>query len=446
MEKKYVGVWAFFENDYKEGLENAFKRYQEAGITHVMYGGIAHAFDVNEEFYQNTCIDPNIQIDYEANQGDLFGTKTNLINSDYDEISQIASKYGLNIELNLTPGVSDAIVEANPDIAVVDIEGNRSKHWMCPSNNDVREYFFGRTKDILTNNKGIREVELDVVSINVYDPMIVPDWVSPELSPLSQLAAGNCFCDNCVEKAEKAGLNVEDIKDVIRAINKEATILTYEQFRNMTDTMRGSFDVVRFLMKHPKLIEWLNFRAKAVDDFVIEINKVVKDINPEIILSSDLVAPNFSWTLGQVYGNQPAITDLTKLMLYHKRIGAFEAKPLKRIQNAIPEIKDKELLDQYYRLKGFSGPSTFKELEEEGIDVENIYYEVKKAKLDVGKEHKVVAGLVGDAPATPEDVKEAVKMAHAGGADGYMLHLWYGDAPNENVVAFGEQLKELGEV
>src|SRR5699024_12742958 len=111
----------------------------------------------------------------------------------------------------------------------------------------------------------------------------------------------------------------------------------------------------------------------------------------------------------------------------------------------IPENEDKELIDQNYRLKGFSGPNKFKEIEEERVDVENILYEVKKAKLDVGKEHKVVAGLVGDAPATSDDVKEAVNMAHAGGADGYMLHLWYGDAPNENVVALGEQLKELGE-
>ncbi|MBW8351728.1 hypothetical protein K0H71_20190 [Bacillus sp. IITD106] len=446
MKKKYVGAWAFFENDYQEGLDKAFARYRDAGITHIMYGGIAHAFDVNEEFYKNTSIDPHIQINYEKNEGDLFGTKSNLINSDYNEISRLANQYGINIELNITPGVSDVIVEANPEIAVVDIDGNRSKHWMCPSNNNVREYFYGRTKDILTNNKGIREVELDVVSLNVYDPMVVPDWVSPELSPLAQLAAGNCFCDKCVEKAVKAGLDIESIKTEIKAINKEATILTYEQFRNMTDTIRGSFDIVRFLMKHPKLLDWLNFRGKAVDDFVIEINKVVKGINPDILLSCDLVAPSFSWTLGQVYRNQPAITDITKLMLYHKRIGSFEAKPLKRVQNAIPEIKDEELLDQYYRLKGFSGPNTFKGLEEEGIGSENVFYEVRKAKLEVGTKHKIVAGLVGDAPATPEDVKEAVKMAYKGGADGYMLHLWYGDAPVENTIAFGEQLRELGEI
>ena len=446
MPEKYVGVWAVFEEDFEEGLENAFKQYKDAGIRHVMYGGIAHAFDVHDEFYKETCIDPHLQIEYEEKKGDLFGTKKNLINSDYKELNALANKYGLSLDFDLTPGVSDPIVEAYPHTAVVDIEGKRSKHWMCPSNNDVRQYFYGRTEDILRHNQGIKEVELDVVSIDFYDPQVVPDWVLPELAPLRQLAIGNCFCDDCVRKAINAGLNVEKIKEEIRVIYKEATTLTYEQFRNQADTMRGLFDIVRFILKHPSLIDWLNFRATAVDDFVHGINKVIKSIDPNIIISSDLVAPSFSWTLGQLYSNQPRITDITKLMLYHKRIGTFEAKPLKRIQKAIPEIKDEELLDQYYRLKGFSGPYSFKEFEEQGIRVENVYYEVKKAKLEVGNNHKIIAGLVGDPPATPDDVKQAVKMAHKAGADGYMLHLWYGNAPKENTIAFGEQLRELGEI
>jgi hypothetical protein len=101
-------------------------------------------------------------------------------------------------------------------------------------------------------------------------------------------------------------------------------------------------------------------------------------------LSSDLVAPSFSWTLGQVYADQPGLTDMTKLMLYHKCIGSFEAKPLKRIQGAIPEISDREILDQYYRLKGFSGSYQMDEFVKDGIGVENVYYEVRKARLEVG--------------------------------------------------------------
>jgi len=268
----------------------------------------------------------------------------------------------------------------------------------------------------------------------------------PELYPLRQLAIGNCFCEHCVKKAVNAGLNLTKIQDELKVLYKESTTLTYEQFKNQADSMRGLFDIIRFVMKHPELINWLNFRSTAVDDFVIEMNKLVKGINPEILLSSDLVAPSFSWALGQFYSNQPAITDLSKLMLYHKRIGSFEVKPLQRIQAAIPEIKDEELLDQYYRLKGFSGPNTFEEFKNNGIDVENIYYEVKKAKLEAGKDHKIIAGLVGDPPATPDDVREAVTMAHKGGADGYMLHLWYHDAPKENIVAFGDQLRKLGEI
>ncbi len=446
MATKYVGVWGVFEEDYAEGLETAFQRYKEAGITHIMYGGIAHAFDVHEEYYRQTKIDPWVQINYEKNVGDVFGTKFNLINSEFDELNTLANRYGLSLDFDITPGVSDPIVEAYPDTAVVDIEGKRSKHWMCPNNPDVRHYFFGRTEDILRNYKGIKEVELDVVSIDFYDPQVVPDWVLPELYPLRQLAIGNCFCDHCMAKARNAGLDIDKIRAEIGALYKEATTLTYDNFKNFADSYRGLFDVMRFVIKHPDLVKWLQFRGSSVDEFVSGINRMVKGIDPGILVSSDLVSPSFSWTLGQLYHTQPAITDLTKLMLYHKRIGSFEIKPLKRIQQAIPAIKEEELLDQYFRLKAFTGPDSFRGFEEEGVGVENVYYEVKKAKLEVGPEHKIIAGLVGDPPATPNDVREAVTMAHKGGADGYMLHLWYGKAPKENVVAFGDQLRRLGEI
>ena len=289
-------------------------------------------------------------------------------------------------------------------------------------------------------------MELDVISLDFYDPQVVPDWVPPELYPLRQLAAGNCFCEHCIQKATQAGIDVEAMRREILSIYKEATTLTYESFKNQADAYRGLFDIVRFLIRHPRLIDWMSFRARVVGDFVRGCHRLVKGFSPDILLSNDLVSPSFSWTLGQLYHDQPPMTDMTKLMLYHKNIGGFESKPLRRIQQAVPAITDAELLDQYYRLKGFSGPLQMDALAQEGIGVENIYYEMRKAKLEVGMGHPVIAGLAADPPASPEDVRQAVRMAHKGGADGYMLHLWYRNAPKENIIAFGEQLRELGEV
>lgn len=446
MSSTYVGAWPIFDEDYEEGLDNAFRRYQEAGISHLMYAGIAHTFDVNPQHYKNTKIDPHIQIDFEKNQGDLFGTKYHLITSDFTQIQSLAKKYHLNLEVNITPGVSEPIVTKYPDVAVVDVDGNTSKHWMCPSNPDVRAYFMARVEDIIRHNAGIREVELDVVSIDFYDPQVVPDWVPPQLYPLGRLAIGNCFCEHCYKKALAQGIDIDHIKNEIRAINKDATTLNYQQFKDLADSYRGVFDIIRYLMKHPHLITWLKFRSTLVNDYIINFKRFLKAIDPTILLSADLVAPSFSWTLGQVYADQPQITDLTKLMLYHKRIGGYESKPLKRIQNAISEIRDQEILDQYYRLKGFSGPYTMDEFASDGIGVENVYYEVRKAKLEVGPNHKIIAGLVGDPPTNADDVREAVRLAAKAGADGFMLHMWYHNTPKENIVAFGEQLRALGKI
>lgn len=443
---KYVGAWAIYDEDYTEGLDVAFSRYKEAGIQRVMYGGVAHSFSVHQEHYTDTCIDPMLEIDYEAANGDQFGTKCHLINSDITEVRKLAASYNIDIGLNITPGVSEPIIAKHPDLAVEDIEGRKSNHWMCPSNPDVRAYFNGRIEDIISNNAGIKEIELDVVGLDFYDPQVVPDWVLPELYPLRQLAIGNCFCKHCTEMAEKNGIDVNTLKPIIRSLYKEATTLTYDKFTDLSILYRGVFDIVRIFLKYPILLDWLKHRASVVGSFVNEVNKKVKAIDPSILISSDLVAPSFSWALGQIYADQPLFSDITKLMFYHKRIGAFESKPLRKIQVEIPEIADKEILDQYYRLKGFSGPDSMNELSEKGLDVENVYYETRKAKIEVGDNHKIVVGLVGDQPATAKDVEEAVLMAHKGGADGYCLHLWYGNAPKENILAFGNMLKKIGEI
>ncbi len=443
---KYTAAWAIFDEDYVEGLNLAFSRYQQAGIKRIMYGGVAHAFGVHPEYYKDTCIDPMLEIEFEAAQGDQFGTKCHLINSDINEVRKQAASFGIDIGLNITPGVSDAIIAKYPELAVEDIEGRKSSHWMCPSNPDVKAYFNGRTADILFHNTGIKEIELDVVGLDFYDPQVVPDWVLPELYPLRQLAIGNCFCKHCSDLAMKNGIDLGKLKTVIKSVYQEATTLTYEKFKDLSISYRGIFDIVRLILKYPILVNWLKHRTTVVNSFVQDFCKRVHAIDSSILISSDLVAPSFSWALGQIYADQSSFIDITKLMFYHKRIGAFESKPLKKIQAEIPEISDNEILDQYYRLKGFSGPYSINELSAKGLDAENIYYETRKAKLEVGCNHKIVVGLVGDAPATPKDVEEAVLMAHKGGADGYSLHLWYGNAPKENIIAFGETLRRIGEI
>jgi hypothetical protein len=397
---------------------------------------------VTEALYSDVLIDPHVQIDFERDEGDLFGSKKVLIDYGYENIKKMAKAYNLDLIVNITPGVSDVIVEKYPETAVVDVHGRRSPHWLCPSNVEVRKYFSTRLRDMM-GKMDVGEIELDVVSINVYDPQVVPDWVSPELSPLTEIGAASCFCSHCMEAARQAGLDIEKIKREVKAIASDAQQLSKEQFFLQSDTIRSAFDMVRYILRHPHLVQWLNFRATAVNDFVNTMRNTVKNTNSNTKLSCDLVSPSFSWKLGQRYETQHEVSDMTKLMLYHKRIGSFEAKPLKRLAAAIPDVSEETVLDQYYRLRGFSGPSLMQDFNQQGLDVKNVFYEVKKAKESANKNHPIIAGLVGDPPATPNDVEQAVEMAHSGGADGYMLHLWYHDSPRENITAFGEKIKEL---
>ncbi|MCD6537289.1 hypothetical protein J7L18_01575 [Candidatus Bathyarchaeota archaeon] len=96
----------------------------------------------------------------------------------------------------------------------------------------------------------------------------------------------------------------------------------------------------------------------------------------------------------------------------------------------------------YKRLVGYEGPPSITYFSQHGFPSTNIYYELRKAREEVGPDYKLIAGIVGDA-ATPTDIEEAIIMAVKGGADGFCLHTWYGRTPPSNYAAFGNKAREL---
>ena len=100
-------------------------------------------------------------------------------------------------------------------------------------------------------------------------------------------------------------------------------------------------------------------------------------------------------------------------------------------------------MELFKRLTGYQGGLSFAEFSQQGFPPINVYYEVRKARIEVGSDYFLVAGIVGDQPATPNDVEEAVTMAAKGGADGFCLHTWYGRTTPSNYAAFGNKGREL---
>ncbi|MEM2875715.1 MAG: hypothetical protein QXL67_02030 [Candidatus Bathyarchaeia archaeon] len=421
--KQYVGVWTTKNEMVQVGYKESLEFYAECGVTSIVVG-------------------------YEGSHPEYYkGLKLPLIEREETkptlrEICQMAGDVGLDVEVVIEPKNS-VFAEKFPETAVTDVFGNRSTLICCPSNPDIMAYTKARIKDILENYEGVIGLELDGVYIDMHQRMTNRRGQPGALYPLHHLVPESCFCEHCRKLAEEEGLNLKQIEKTVKEVTESSLRGSPEDFYRVYDTFRGGYDIVRFILNHPEVVDWLVFRCKLVARSLNIIKETVKSINPKVKVFHDVLPPAWAWSMGQDYAGQKDLCDGYKIIFFNKRTGSFEVNPLIAIKDKIPEVPDFEIMDLFKRLTGYEGGLSFAEFSQQGFPPRNVYYEVKKARDEVGPNYMLIAGIVGDAPSTPNDVEEAVNMAAKGGADGFCLHTWYGRTTPSNYAAFGSKGREL---
>jgi len=422
--KPYIGVWTSKNEMLQMGYKRTLEFYAECGVTTIIVGYEgAHL-----EYYRSLRKIPPIK--REESPPTL------------KEICSMAKDLGLEVEVVIDPKSSE-LASNFPETSVVDVLGNRSSSISCPSNPDVTEYVLARIRDIAENYEEIVGLELDGLYMDMHARMTNPYGQPGAFYPLHHVAPETCFCEHCHRFAREEGVDMERIKKTVKVLTERSLENSPDTFYNLYDTFRGAYDMVRFLLDYPELIEWLNFRCRIVERALETIWKTVKSINPKLVLSDDMLPPTWSWSIGQDYRRHRDYCDYYKMIFFHRRTGSFEVNPLLAIKNKVPSIREEDIMDLFKRLTGYEGPPSFVEFSQYGFPPINVYYEVRKAREEVGSEYPIVAGIVGDAPATPGDIEAAMMMAAEGGANGFCLHTWYGRTTPSNYAAFGNKGQEL---
>jgi hypothetical protein len=236
---------------------------------------------------------------------------------------------------------------------------------------------------------------------------------------------------------------MESIEKAVKEAVKLSLSLSKDGFYRLYDTFRGQYDIVRFFMDHPELLEWIRLRCLILERAFKAVYETAKSIDPKVRISHDMLPPTWSWSLAQDYRRHKAYADNYKIIFFNKRTGSYEVNPLIAIKDALPEVSDRDIMDLFSRLTGYEGPLGFPAFSQEGFPPINVYYELRKAREEVGASFPLIAGIVGDAPSRPEDVERAVEEAARGGADGFCLHTWYGRTTPSNYSSFGNKAREF---
>ena len=419
--KGYIGVWTSRKDMLQMEYKRALEFYAECGITTIIVGYLgSHA-----EYYRHI---------------DLPVVTSKEEPPTLRDICKMAGDVGIKVEVVVEPKCM-SLAKRAPEISVVDVFGNRGNIG-CLSHPKVISYVQARIRDILENHK-VMGIELDGAYIDMHPRMTNPRGQPGALYPYHHVAPESCFCKYCRSLAKEEGIDIDRIEETVKKITKISLELSSRNFYRAFDTFRGQYDMIRFIMKYPELIDWLNFRCKVISRFLEQIKRTVKAIDPNLTVSHDMLPPTWSWSIGQDYAGQKDYCDNYKIVFYHKRVGSFEVNPLIAIRDKIPDVNEDDIIELYKRLVGYEGPPSITYFSQHGFPSTNIYYELRKAREEVGPDYKLIAGIVGDAPATPTDIEEAIIMAAKGGADGFCLHTWYGRTPPSNYAAFGNKAREL---
>lgn len=419
--KTYIGVWTSRDDMLQMGYKEALEFYAKCGITTIVVG-----YEGGHPDYYKSL---NLPISFGQERSPTL-----------KDTCRMAKDAGINVEVVIDPKCI-SITEKFPEMSIRDVFGNRGSI-ACPSNPKVISYVQARVRDILENYEVIG-IELDGAYIDMHPRMTNPRGQPGALYPHHHIAPESCFCDCCRTFAKKEGVDIDRIEKTVKRITRFSLNSSLRNFHMVFDTFRGGYDMIRFILKHPEIVEWLNFRCKIISRFLEEIRETIKSVDPKLTLSHDMLPPTWSWSIGQDYASQKIYCDNYKIIFFNKRTGSFEVNPLIAIIDRMPEVNPDDVIDLFKRLVGYEGPASITYFSQHGFPPINVYYELRKARKEVGPRHKLIAGIGGDAPASPKDVEEAVAMAAKGGADGFCLHTWYGGTPPSNYAAFGNKAWEF---
>jgi len=342
------------------------------------------------------------------------------------EIVQVARAKGVRILPWVIALHDDVLAGLNQQYAMIDFLGRPIRGWLCPSNPEVESFLSDMVEDLLSNYD-IQGIFLDLIRF--------PEWGGIE-GGLG--AALSCFCPRCTAKAKCLGLDLEKVRRRFRYIVSGLgdTVNSFLTLR------RGYLDLARLIIDEPEVAEWIRFRQRIITELVERIHRTVKNTKPSAELALDIWPPSYSWLLGQNYEKLSEHCDSIKYFTYQKLGGGVDISAvLSKLPKFDHRITANELLDLFYRMFGFRGPTDLQELKLKGLSVDLVANETAKAVSEVGGKARVYAGIqIWNV--TKDEIREAMTGAIRAGAEGF-VYLGYDWATLENIEAVGEIVDEI---
>lgn len=323
-----------------------------------------------------------------------------------------------------------------PSHLVINYEAGRSAGWGGYSGKNINETFKqacpNNTEAVSTSMKHLERL------LTTYDF----DGVMIDKIRFPSMANGlkdvfSCFCPFCMEKAARAGLDLNDVKiilekkyfaDVSRKENKTRSGVRYE-----------SEWLYELLNDQPLLIKFIRFRIDSISEIVKKISEKIRPMDKK--LSLDVFSPSLTTLVGQDLPTLGSYVDWVKPMIY--RFGDGPSSLRSEFPAIVRELAaylgfevEQIIVWAGSHIDGLRGAS----LDQIGkvAPLELLLAESNKA-MHLLKNTQVYLGLEtvniqGKMEITPQNVDEILENGSQAGVDGYVLSWDLMHTPLENVL------------
>ena len=276
-----------------------------------------------------------------------------------------------------------------------DIYGNAFPVSICVNNPDTRAFACALFTELATR------YELDFIQTCFLGFAGAPSYRKrlTEVERLVQLPRGACFCDHCGKAAEGQGLNWNAIVDRLRWMADAHDSYNHKQAFELSLLLNSTVTASQLFVEMEELYAWFKFRTESYTRFWQEIHTAAHAARPDIDIRF-----NDCWVYPEMLG-----FDLRAMAPYFDSI---------RGADYLEQDGDPALMDVK---RGF-------------------YHAIRRA---VGLEKHFLTALSQRVRATPDLIKETIRISAKCGADGTTIAN-YDTATPELMRAVREGFDEVG--
>ena len=303
-----------------------------------------------------------------------------------DDLIRVARSRNLKVgvEVSHTFYDTDDAFNNMPDVLQKDVYGKPIDKFFCCNNPDVRAYM----RDLFVSTVKHHDVDfIQTCMMLFYEGKAVEQpWFMAEKDPENRLGhllgtlRGGCFCEHCEKKAKELGYDWDAIVKDLRVLADTANAEFHgkiEHNMDMSLLLGSNLTDAGFLLEHPALYKWLEFRIRCVTELFEEIYGAIKAAKPQVEFR---------------YNN-------------YLRYPEYAGLDFSKVRDYMDSVRDSDYSEQngaqdHYRYKRNT---------------------LLKIRMGLGFDKDVIAAMACRPNATTELMKESIKVMSTVGIDGISL-------------------------